>query len=311
MKDLRLIPGELEECLPVKVTAELYELAGQGKIRASDISEVRLRAERPASVTNAGVNIVLMERVTAAEIAECVSLLCKGSYYAHGDTIREGYICVGNGYRVGVCGKASKDGNVTDISSINIRVPHMIRGISDFLVRRCIDAGRMRSILVYSPPGIGKTTLLRDMAARLGSEFARRIVLIDTRGELFIAEMFADTLCDVLTGYQRAKGIEIATRTLSPEVVICDELGDSEETRAILSSQNTGVPLIASAHASSLRELLARPNIRLMHEHRVFDYYIGISRERTNGRLSRCFSFDCATHDDAEKLLCQNLSAVR
>ena len=308
MKDMSLLPPELEGCLPERIRAGLYELAGQGRIRATDISEVRLRLGRPASVTLNGVNVVMTERAGAKELADCVSALCRGSYYAHGATIRDGYICVGGGFRVGVCGTASEDGNVSDITSVNIRLPHIIRGVSEYLIRRCIDSGRLRSMLIYSPPGVGKTTLLRDLAARLGGEFARRTALIDTRGELFMPEMFADTLCDVLTGYPRAKGIELATRTLSPEVIICDELGDAEEARAILGAQNTGVPLIASAHASSLDELLSRPNIRLLHENRVFDYYIAISRERLNGRMSRCFCFDCVTRQEADRregaLLC-------
>ncbi|MCI8387649.1 MAG: AAA family ATPase [Clostridiales bacterium] len=303
MRETHLLVRELEECLPERVSAELYELAGQGRIRASDISEIRLRLDRPASVTNAGANIILDSRVSGRELGECVSTLCRGSYYAHGDTIREGYIRVGDGYRVGVCGTSSSDGNVSEITSVNIRVPHIIRGVSDYLVRRCLDNYRLRSMLIYSPPGVGKTTLLRDLAARLGGEFARRVAIIDTRGEICIPEMFSDTLCDVLIGYPRARGIELATRTLSPEVLICDELGDGDEARAILTAQNTGVPLVASAHASSLGELLARPNIRLLHEHGVFDYYISISRERMCGRLSRCFGFNCATHDEASRLL--------
>ena len=108
-------------------------------------------------------------------------------------------------------------------------------------------------------------------------------------------ELFADTLCDILTGYSRAKAIETATRTLSPEVLICDELGGVEETRAVLEAQNTGVTLIASAHAGSFAELAARPNIRLLQENRVFDEYILISRERINGRYSGKFSFSVAS----------------
>ena len=121
------------------------------------------------------------------------------------------------------------------------------------------------------------------------------MVIIDTRSEIYIEEMFENSICDVITGGSRGKGIGLATRTMSPEVLICDELGGVEETRAVLEAQNTGVPLIASAHAGSFAELAARPNIRLLQENRVFDEYILISRERINGRYSGKFSFSVAS----------------
>ena len=310
MKDHRLTTEQLELCLPERLVKCLYELSAAGRFRAADISELRLRLNRPASVTVAGVNLPLDVRLTATELSDAVTAFCHGSYYAHGDTIREGYIRFGDGCRIGVCGSVSTDGDVYEITSVNIRVPHIIRGVSDYLVRRCLDSGRIGSLLIFSPPGIGKTTLLRDLASRLGGEFGRRVAVIDTRGELYIDEMYRDTLCDFLIGYPRAKGIELATRSLSPEVLICDELGDADEARAILTAQNTGVPLIASAHAASISGLLARPNIRLLHSERVFDCYVSVAREKSAGRLSRCFTFSCVTRDEAEELICRSSSAV-
>ena len=126
------------------------------------------------------------------------------------------------------------------------------------------------------------------------------MAIIDSRCELYIDGMFDDTLCDVLIGYPRAAGIELATRTLSPEVMISDELGDAEEARLILSAQNAGVPMIASAHASSVEELLLRPNIRLLHDNRVFSYYVGVSRELVNGQMSRSFRFNAVPAEDVQ-----------
>ena len=111
-------------------------------------------------------------------------------------------------------------------------------------------------------------------------------------------ELFSDRLVDVLHGYPRAKGIEIATRTLSPEVIFCDEIGSAEEARSILSAQNSGVPLIATAHAESRETLLRRPNIRLLYENGVFRYYIGLGRAPGSGR----FVFD--VFDSAKADVC-------
>ena len=219
-------------------------------------------------------------------MSQALGLLCEDSIHTYGDTMREGYILLDGGYRIGICGHARCEGNalsgVYGITAISVRIPHGVYGVCNEILPLIHDGGRINSTLIYSPPGVGKTTLLRDIAVKLRG---RRISLIDTRGELFMAESMANTLIDVLYGYPRAKGIEIATRTMSAEVIICDEIGSAEEAGAILSAQNSGVPLIASAHADSLSSLFMRPNIRLLREHGIFRYYIGLSREAADSNF--------------------------
>ncbi len=300
MRDNKLLPSVIERCLPQSLNMELASLIGSGRVRAEDISEIRLRAGRPSSITHMGQNIPLNERLTPQELSECVVKLCRGSVYAHAGTIRAGYIRTDGGVRIGVCGTLAADGRaVAEISSLNIRIPHIIRGVSDRLMKFCWEPPYIRSLLIYSPPGVGKTTVLRDIAARLGGELARRVALIDTRGELYMEKMFSDTLCDVLIGYPRALGIEIATRTLCPEVLICDELGDADEARQLLTAQNTGVPIIASAHAANIAELLARPSIHMLHDAGVFSGYVGLSRETVNGRMARSFVCNYTPREEA------------
>lgn len=291
------VPKEIARCLPEDALSAIVHAARDRGIHPDEINEIRFRALGGASLTCRGENIVLDCRIGEREIRECVTKLCRGSLYAHGETIRRGYIITDGGVRVGVCGRLAADGRALgEITSVNIRVPHVIRGISDKALTLCYISGRIRPMLIYSPPGVGKTTLLRDLAARLGR--THRVAVIDTRGEIYVPEMFSDTLCDALVGYPRAEGIEIATRTLSPELLVCDEIGDADEARQMLTAVNAGVPIIASAHAASVNELMARPNIRLLHDGRVFSGYIGIARERLNGRLTRSFIFDHTSWED-------------
>lgn len=303
MREDGLLPEVALQSVPARVYGRICELIHIGRVRAADISEIRLRVCGEASVTALGENIPLGERVSVTEIAECVASLCRGSVYAHMETIRNGYICTRDGIRVGVCGTLAADGRaVSEITSVNIRIAHIIRGVCEYLLKLCYEPPSIKSLLIYSPPGIGKTTVLRELAVRLGGELSRRVAVIDTRGELYIEKMFSGTMCDILSGYPRAHGIGIATRTLSPEVIICDELGDAEEAKQLLTAQNTGVPIIASAHASNLTGLLSRPNIRMLHDAGIFSGYVGLSRERVNGRMGRCFSFDYTPFEDSEEL---------
>lgn len=291
------VPKEIACCLPDGVLSAIERAARENGVSPDEINEIRLRASGVVSLTCRGENIVLGCRTCEREIRECVTRLCRGSLYAHGETVRRGYIMPGGGVRVGVCGNLTADGRALgEITSLNIRVPHMIRGVCDKALALCLAGGRIRSTLIYSPPGVGKTTLIRDLASRLAR--THRVAVIDTRGEIYAPEMFEGTLCDALVGYSRAEGIEIATRTLSPELLVCDEIGDVDEARQMLAAVKAGVPIIATAHASSINELIARPNIRTLHEGRVFSGYVGITRERINGRLARSFVLDFSMWED-------------
>lgn len=289
--------AKLFACIPRRISDEIGTL----DIPFSELYEIRLRIDRPASLTVSGANIKLSSRITRGELSDCISKLCKGSVYAHSETISEGYISYDGGVRIGVCGSCSSEGNVGAISSLNIRIPHILSGVAEPIIKSCLSDGSPVSMLIYSLPGVGKTTLLRDIAAKLGGELQRRTAIIDTRGELYLPELLSDTLCDILLGYPKARGIETATRTLSPEVIICDELGGIDEARAILSAQNSGVPLIASAHAADISQLLSRPSIRLLHDEGVFSYYIGVSRKRIGDKLSRCFSFGITAASEVKR----------
>ena len=211
------------------------------------------------------------------------------------------------GIRVGIAGRAvCEDGRVIgiyDIGGLCIRLPHrhgdMGGPICHLLRRMASEGGAPRGVLIYAPPGEGKTTLLRAVAARMAGadEYPPlRTVVVDTRGELSF-DVDDPRLClDVLRGYPRARGVEIATRTMSAELIVCDEIGDVEEAMALISTHHGGVPIVASAHGGTVDELLRRTGIRLLHESRLFGAYVGIKR---NGKGD--FIYRVTPHADAEE----------
>lgn len=276
-----VIPKSLEAILPCGLCAEIRRASVSGCGR---IEEIRLRCDRAVSLSTQKGNVMLGRRLCRAEMDKVLAALCDNSLYAHSDTINCGYITLPDGIRVGICGRASlEDGRVLgvyDVSSMNIRIPSGLRNVGAPVCRLLREYGGTHGVLVYSPPGVGKTTLLRGIAAAMaGGDNPRRVCVIDTRGE-FSFPLSDGRLClDILSGYPRPLGIEIAARTMNAQLMICDEIGDVGEAQAIIAAQNCGVPLVASAHASSVEGLLCRTGIRMLHDARVFGAYVGIERE--------------------------------
>ena len=281
--------------LPYRLSDEIVRLGGR-------IEEIRVREWRRSSVVLSGRNVMLNTCLERGELASVLSGVCKGSLYAFSDTINRGYIALPSGVRVGVCGHAAVEGDriigVHDITSLTIRIPHRIRPVGEMICTLLKRFSYVRGVLIYSPPGVGKTTLLRAVAARLSSgNDPLRTVVIDTRGELSYGVDSKNLCLDVLSGYPRRQGIEIATRSLNAQVIICDEIGDYEEAMALVASHNCGVPLIATAHAANTDQLLARTGIRLLHEANIFGAYVGISR---TGNMD--FSYDVTVKEDCDRL---------
>ena len=273
--------------LPPDLTHTLLAAVGS---RVGAVEEIRLRAGRQASLTVDGRNIMTSAILNESDLAAILTRMCGGSLYAYSQTIREGYITLSRGVRVGIAGRAvCEEGRiigVCEITSLCIRLPHIHRNLGGEICRLLRDLNRGQTapqgILIYAPPGEGKTTLLRGVAVGLAGGDGLpplRTVAVDTRGELGY-ETEGQGLClDILRGYPRARGVEIATRTLSAQVIICDEIGDTEEALSLISTHHGGVPLIATAHGGSVSEILRRTGIRLLHEARLFGAYVGIRRD--------------------------------
>jgi stage III sporulation protein AA len=219
-------------------------------------------------------------------MSDTVHRLSDGALYAHKDSICSGYVSVAGGIRVGLVGTARYERReVVGISDIRYALFRFPVGECEFSDELLSAFEKSHGMLIYSPPGVGKTTALRALARLLGgSERGLRVAVIDERFE-FDPDDYLSSNVDILRGYRRREGIEIATRTMSPDIIIIDEIG-ADDASGICEVVRCGVPIIATAHASSLSELESRSALEKILSTGAFDTYVGISREGTHYRLT-------------------------
>lgn len=244
---------------------------------AEQIQEIRLRAFGPLCITcnaetwfvnengQTGKNPSSAFIINDYDLKDTYRLLSAGSVYSHISEIKDGYIILKYGNRAGVCGTFTDDGILSNITSVNIRIAKQIIGSAEPIAKAYKGGG----VLIAGPPGSGKTTLLRDFIRILSGGLLGkfyRVCVIDRRGEISAAysgKIYNDlgSNTDVYLGVEADKGIEMAIRTMYPDIVAFDEIATAEQASSIVNSFNSGVDVITTAHVFNECDLLRRKPI--------------------------------------------------
>lgn len=270
--------SEIYSILPARVSYEIGRVAEEFSCGLSGVSEIRLVRGVGSSFIMAGSRYKIYTRVSGCEMDEVFFKICSGSIYAHRDTVKDGYVSIADGIRVGVSGTAKYDGGalvgVSDINALVFRIPTADFSLKDELYSAY--SGCERGLLIYSKAGVGKTTALRTLVPLIAKREPREnIAVIDERCEFDTEECERHGVM-LLRGYDRERGMDIALRTLTASVIVIDEIADCDGSYRLLSSLLSGVKFIATAHAEHLSELVVRRGVIPLVENNVFDVFFGI-----------------------------------
>ena len=283
------------KCLPTQLAKLILEHNIQ------KLEEIRIRANKPVILKLGQVEIVLSYTITTNEIIGILQNICNNSIYTYQNQISNGFITLPGGNRVGIAGNVViKDGQVSNISyiySLNFRISHQINGASDNILKYVLDTENKTifNTLIVSPPGAGKTTMIRDLAKRISNginEINFRgldVSIIDERGE--IAAMtkgitFNDVgiRTDVLDNVPKSIGIRMAVRSMAPKVIIADEIGNKDDVNIINYAICSGVKCIFTAHGSNMEDLLKNNEINKIINLQLFSKIIFLD-EKQKGKI--------------------------
>jgi stage III sporulation protein AA len=284
--------------LPKTIIEQLEQIP---PIQRLEIEEIRIRTNRPIEVTMGGKTIFLPYLINVEDANQLLNKISHHSIYALEEELRRGYITIDGGHRIGLAGKVILDAGkvkaLRDISSFNIRIAKEKIGIAEPLLPALYDQ-QWKHTMIIGPPQTGKTTLLRDIARIVSSGDqrngipAKKVGIVDERSEIAgcvngIPQLTFGPRVDVLDACPKAEGMMMMIRSMSPDVLVVDEIGRLEDTDAILEAVNAGIKLIMTTHGESFEEIQKRPSLQAILKLEIFQRYIELSRRNGPGTITR------------------------
>ncbi len=270
-------------------------LRALGEDRLRGLEELRLRRGLPmTALLPEGEVETGGPPIGEEELRRVVENATQSSAHTALDRVRQGFVTLRGGHRVGLCGSVvKKDGQIAtlrELSSLSVRVARAVPGLAGPLLPGLTEKGRFLSTLILAPPGAGKTTLLRDLVRALSDGEAGpplRVAVADERGEIAALwrgepQLYVGRHTDVLDGCTKAEGLSILIRGMNPQVAVVDEITQRADVQAVVEAAGCGAALIATAHGGGREDLSRRPAYRELLAAGVFRRLVVL--ERTGGR---------------------------
>lgn len=293
---------EIIRILPEKIGNEIKNF-----IREGNIQEIRIKVGKPIILILSNEERILDCITTNDEVKGILVKISNYSLYAYEEEIKQGYITIKGGHRVGIAGECvisnGEIKTIKNISSLNIRISKAVVGSSNKIMPIITGGDRIYNTLIISPPKCGKTTILRDIAKNISNGMytvglkGKKVVIIDERSEVAacyngVPQMDVGIRTDVLDNCLKKTGMIMAIRSLSPDVLICDEIGTLGEVEALNMAFNSGVNIVVTVHGFDIEDIYSRKVFKELIDESIIERIVVLSSRKGAGTIERVYKIE-------------------
>ncbi len=290
---------EILKVLPSYISNEIIRLNC-----SQNITEIRLRTKCKIIIV-CGKNEIVLDCITTPKVILDILLnVSKNSIYAIQNDLNNGFVVIRGGHRIGISGEVvyvdGKIKNIKNICSLNIRVARQIYGCADRILSEIIVNNEFLNTLIVSPPGCGKTTLIRDIIRQTSNGIpslnfkGKNVALIDERGEIAsvyegVASLDVGVRTDIMSNVNKASGMKMMIRSMAPDIIATDEIGKKEDITAIKEAILSGVKVIFTMHGDSIKSILKNQNIKELLDLNIFSKIVILSNGKVPGIVEKVY----------------------